>query len=96
MISGGDSLGHHGTEDLHLPQVGVSALLVVLDDGHLQQEGSHQLLVHVLQWDDHPPTGLLQVHNLDLLEVVEVGADPDGDPGGGVALVKLVVRVDGH
>ena len=94
MLSSGDRPGHHRTEDLHLPQVGVAALLVVLDDGHLQQEGPHQLLVHVLQWDHHPAAGLLKVHNLDLLEVIEVGADPDGDPGGGVALVQLVVGVD--
>jgi hypothetical protein len=33
---------------------------------------------------------------LNLLEIVEVGADPHGYPGGGVALVQLVVCVDRH
>ena len=74
MISSGDSLGHHRTEDLHLSQVSVAALLVVLDDGDLQEEGAHQLVVDVLQRDLHPAGRLLQLHHLNLLQVVEVGS----------------------
>ena len=93
LVCSRHGLGHDGAEDLDLPEVSVPALLVVLDHGHLQQECPHQLLIHVLQRDLHPARRLLELHHLDLLEVVEVSPDPDRDPGGGVALIKLVVRV---
>ena len=35
--------------DLDLSEVGVSALLVVLDHSNLEQEGSHQPLIHILR-----------------------------------------------
>ena len=73
-LRGGHGPGHHGGEHLDLAQVRVAALLVVLDDGDLQEEGAHQLVVDVLQGDLHPARGLLQLHHLNLLQVVEVGS----------------------
>ena len=71
-------------------------LLMIVCDSNLKEKCPDQSLVHVLQRYLHPSRWLLQVHHLNLLEVIEVGADPDADPGGGVALVQLEVCVDCH
>jgi hypothetical protein len=43
-----------------------------------------------------PSIRLIKCHFLDFLEVMKVCPSPDGDFRRGVALVVLVVAVDGH
>ena len=82
--------------NLDLPQVGVSALLVIGHDGDLHHEGPDGSVVHVLERDDHPARRFGQLEHFDLLQVVEVGSCAHADLGRRVGLVELEVGVDGH
>lgn len=80
--------------DADLPHVGVPSVLMVRDHGDLQHEGAYGLDVPILDGYLHPAGGFGEIHDLQLLQIVEVRAGAYGDPGGGVAFVQLVVGVD--
>jgi hypothetical protein len=46
------------------PNTPIHYLLVILEYGNLKHEGSHQLLVEVLQRNDDPAGGLVKFNNL--------------------------------
>jgi hypothetical protein len=46
------------------PRPPIPYLLVILEYGNLKHEGSHQLLVEILQRNDNPAGGLVKLNNL--------------------------------
>jgi hypothetical protein len=46
------------------PNPPIHYLLVILEYGNLKHEGSHQLLVEILQRNDNPAGGLVKFNNL--------------------------------
>ena len=70
-----------GRVDAQLAQVGVATVLVVGEDGDLEEEGAHWAVVKVTQGHLNPARRLRHLHLLDLHKVVEVTAHTDRDPG---------------
>ena len=89
-------------EDLDLADVRVAAVLVVGEDGDLDEVGrAHRRADRVgralgvgRRQDRHPAARLVELLHVDLLEVVEGGAGADRDLRRRVALVELEVGVD--
>lgn len=80
--------------DPDLSNVRVPSVLVVGDHCNLNHERANGFVAHVLHGNHNPSGGLVEVHYLDLLQVVKVGARPNGDATGRVTLVQFVVCVN--
>lgn len=86
------------SENLHLADMSVSAILVARQNRELHTERTQARLVlerrrRIKQSDAHPPTRLVQVDELNLLEIMIAGAGFHRDLFRGVAFIELEVRV---
>ena len=84
-----------GCIHLDLSHVGISTVLMIRQRCDLNHKSPDWLAFGVSKGNPNPTSGLPELKKLDLLKIVEVIPNPDGDFIGCVALVGFVVCVDG-
>lgn len=65
--------------NFYLSHMSVPSVLMIRYHRYLNHERSNRSLVYVFDGDDHPAAGLVQIHDLDLLKIVEVSSGSDAD-----------------
>ena len=95
QIDDGDGRVDDWRVNLNLTNVCVTSILMVGKNGDLDQKGTDGRLV-VLERNHDPTVGFMEFHVLDLLQIMKMITDTNGNSKRSVRFVQFVVCVDAH